>query len=113
MEELFRAIAENDLELFHAQFAAEAVIEFPQSGERIVGDLNRRAVYSSFPGRPTVTRIVTGGHLAVAEATVYYGDSVEWRAVFICECRSGKIEKVTAYWAKPFEAAESRRANLT
>ena len=113
VEELFRAIAENDVELFHTQFAEDGVIEFPQSGERIVGDLNRRAVYSSFPGQPTVTRIITGGHLAVVEATVDYGDSVEWRAVFICECQSGKIAKVTAYWAKPFEAAESRRPNLT
>jgi len=33
------------------QFHAHSVIEFPQSGERIVGDDNRRSVYSSFPGR--------------------------------------------------------------
>ena len=60
------------------------------------------------PGRPRVRRIVTGGDLAVVEAAVDYGDGVDWSAVFIYELRDGKIARATAYWAQPFEAADSR-----
>lgn len=65
-ERVFRAINERDVSLFHDQFHAHSVIDFPQSGERIVGDENRRSVYSSFPGRANVTRILTGGDLAAS-----------------------------------------------
>jgi ketosteroid isomerase-like protein len=108
VERLFQALTEHDVELFHAQFHEDSVIEFPQSGERIVGDENRRAVYRSFPGRPSVRRIVAGGDLAVVEAAVDYGDEVDWRAVFIYELRDGKIARATAYWGQSFEAAAER-----
>ena len=107
-ERLFEAIGSADVEGFHAQFHADSVIEFPQSGERIVGEERRRSVYRSFPGRPSVTRILTGANLAIVEAEVDYGDDVDWRAVFICELRDGKIERLTAYWAAPFEPAGPR-----
>ncbi len=110
VEELFQAIAGGDVDRFHAQFHQDSIIEFPQSGERIVGEASRRAVYRSFPGRPVVKRIVPGGDLAVAEATVDYGDAVDWRAVFIFEFHHTKIAKLAAYWAKPFEPSESRKA---
>jgi ketosteroid isomerase-like protein len=112
VEKLFQAIAEGDVELFHAQFQKDSIIEFPQSGERIAGEARRRSVYRSFPGRPTVNRIVTGGDLAVAEATVDYDDTVDWRAVFIFEFHGTKIAKLVAYWAKPFEASKSRKASI-
>jgi ketosteroid isomerase-like protein len=63
---------------------------------------------SNLPGRPSVRRIATGSDLAVVEATVDYGDGVDWRAVFIHELRDGKIAKLTAYWAQSLEAAGSR-----
>ena len=108
VERVFQALTEGQVELFHAQFHEDSVIEFPQTGERIVGGENRRAVYRTFPGRPSLRRIVTGGDLAVVEAAVDYGDGVGWRAVFIYELRDGKIARATAYWAQPFEAAASR-----
>ena len=108
MERLFQGLIERDLEMFHDQFHKDSVIEFPQSGERIVGDKRRRSVYGSFRGRPSVRRILTGGNLAVVEASADYGDSIDWRAVFIFELRDGKIAKATAYWTQPFEPAESR-----
>jgi ketosteroid isomerase-like protein len=109
VECLFEAIRASDVELFHGQFHDDSVLELPQSGERIVGDENRRQVYRSFPGRPRVKRILTGGDLAVVEADVDYGDGVDWRAVFICELRAGKIQRLSAYWAEPFKPA-SRKA---
>jgi ketosteroid isomerase-like protein len=107
-ERLFEAIGTGDVERFHAQFHADSIIEFPQSGEQIVGEEQRRSVYRSFPGRPTVTRIRTGGNLVVVEADVDYGDDVDWRAVFVCQLRDGKIERLTAVWGAPFKAASSR-----
>lgn len=44
VERLFQALKERDVELFHAQFHEDSIIEFPQSGERIAGGENRRAV---------------------------------------------------------------------
>ena len=70
VERVFQALTEGQVELFHAQFHEDSVIEFPQSGERIAGGENRRAVYRTFPGRPSLRRIVTGGDLAVVEAAV-------------------------------------------
>ena len=107
---VFRAILEGDVGLFHRQFCEDSVIEFPQSGERIVGGANRRAVYRSFPGRPSVTRTTVGGDLAVVEATVDYGDAADWRAVFIYRLRGARIATAAAYWAQPFQPAESRAA---
>jgi len=111
VERIFQALAEGQVELFHAQFHEDSVIDFPQSGERIAGGEGRRAVYRAFPGRPRVRRIVTGGDLAVVEAAVDYSDRVDWSAVFIHELRDGKIARATAYWAQPFEAAAPRERN--
>ena len=108
VERVFKALSQNDLELFHEQFHEDSVIEFPQSGERIVGGENRRAVYSAFPGRPSVRRVSVGGDLAVVEVSVDYGDAIDWRAVFIYELSAGKISRATAYWTQPFEAADAR-----
>jgi hypothetical protein len=63
-ERLFQALIDQDLEGFHGLLHEDSVIGFPQSGERIVGEERRRAVYRSFPGAPSVRRILTGGHLA-------------------------------------------------
>jgi ketosteroid isomerase-like protein len=112
VERLFQALIDQDLEGFHGRFHDDSVIEFPQSAERIVGGERRRAVYRSFPGRPSVRRILTGGDLAVVEAAVDYEDGVDWRAVFIFELREAKIAKLTAYWAQPFAPAESRAVSV-
>jgi ketosteroid isomerase-like protein len=106
--DLVKAIRADDVERFHEQFHDDSVLELPQSGERIVGNEDRRQVYRSFPGRPRVQRILTGGDLAVVEADVDYGDGVDWRAVFICELRAGKIQRLRAYWAEPFKPASRK-----
>ena len=110
VERLIEALNTRDLDLFHAQFHEDSVMEYPQSGERIVGAENRRAVYGAFPGLPKVAprRILVSGDLAVVEANLDYGDGTPWQAVFVFELRDGKIARETAYWPQPFEAAEWR-----
>ena len=110
VERLIEALNTRDLELFHAQFHDDSVMEYPQSGERIVGAENRRGAYGAFPGLPKVAarRILVEGDLAVVEANLDYGDGASWQAVFVFELRDGKIERETAYWPQPFEAADWR-----
>jgi ketosteroid isomerase-like protein len=112
IERLGQGLTEGDLELFHEQFTDDAVIDYAQSGERIVGTANRRALYGAFPSLPKVTtkRILVSGDLGVLEAELDYGDEVDWRAVFIFEFRDGKIAKETTYWTQPFDAPEWRSA---
>jgi ketosteroid isomerase-like protein len=110
VERMIRAINDRNLDLMDAQFHEDSVMEYPQSGERIVGGENRRAVYGAFPGLPTFTtrRILVSGDVVVVQASLSYGDGVDHRCVFIFELREGKISRETGYWAQPFEAAEWR-----
>ena len=110
VERVIQGLNTQDLDLFHAQFHDDAVMEYPQSGERIVGAANRRAVYGAFPGLPKVEprRLRASGDLVVAEATLDYGDGAEWQAVFVFELRDGLIVRETAWWPQPFDAAEWR-----
>jgi ketosteroid isomerase-like protein len=110
VERLVDALNRRDLELFDQQFHEDSVMEYPQSGERVVGGDNRRAVYAAFPGLPTVKprRTVVSGDLAILEAALDYGDGTDWHAVLVFELRDGKIAKETAYWSQPFEPADWR-----
>jgi hypothetical protein len=112
IDRLVDALNARDLELFHEQFHDDAVMEYPQSGERVVGAEHRRAVYGAFPGLPQVKprRVLVEGDLGVLEARLDYGDDAEWRAVLVFEFRDGKIAKETAYWSQPFDAADWRAA---
>jgi hypothetical protein len=93
-------------------FHEDAVMEWPQSGERLVGGDNRRGVYNAFPALPTITprRIVGEGDLWTLEATLDYGGGAVYQSVFIFEMRDGKIAKETAYWAESFPAPDWRSA---
>lgn len=93
-------------DLFHE----DAVMEWPQSGERIVGGDNRRAIYGSFPQLPSIAlrRLVGDGDLWVAQADLDYGDGDPYQSVFVFELRDGRIAQETAYWTKPFPAPDWR-----
>jgi hypothetical protein len=107
VERLIEGLNTRDLGLFHAQFHEDSVMEYPQSGERIVGGANRRGVYGAFPGLPRVSpsRMHAAGDLVVVEARLDYDDGADWRGVFIFELRDGLIAKETAYFTQPFEPA--------
>lgn len=109
VERLIQCINDRKIEVMDELFHEDAVMDWPQSGERVVGGDNRRAVYGAFPQLPTITprRMVGGGDLVVAEASLDYGGPV-FATVFIFEFRDGKIARETAYWSEPFEAPEWR-----
>jgi ketosteroid isomerase-like protein len=97
-------------ELFHDN----AVMDWPQSGEMVVGAANRRAIYGAFPSLPDVAprRMLAAGDLVTLEASLSYGDKV-YMTVFIFEFADGKITRETAYWSDPFEAPEWRAQWVT
>ena len=110
VEALIATLNAGDIDGMDAVFHEDAVMEWPQSGERIVGGDDRRGVYRSFPQLPKITprRVVGDGDLWVAEATLDYGDGALYQTVFIFELRDGKIAKETAYWSQPFPAPDWR-----
>ena len=112
VEALIATLNAGDVDGMDAVFHEDAVMEWPQSGERIVGGDNRRGIYRSFPQLPKISprRIVGEGDIWVAEATLDYGDGAEYQTVFVFELRDGKIAKETAYWSEPFPAPEWRAA---
>ncbi len=109
VERLIQGINDKKIEVMDEVFHDDAIMDWPQSNERIVGAENRRGVYGSMPALPTITprRMVCQGDLVVAEASLDYGGP-KYKTVFIFEFRDGKISKETAYWSEPFEAPKWR-----
>lgn len=102
---LIACINDRRVELMDELFHDDAIMHWPQSGELVRGAENRRGIYNAFPQLPTITlrRLVSGGNLVVAEASLDY-DGPKYATVFIFEFRDGKIAKETAYWSEAFDA---------
>jgi len=105
IERLIKCINDKKIEIMDELFHDNAVMDWPQSGEQVVGAENRRGIYQAFPQLPAITprRMVSDGELVVAEAMLDYGGPT-YKAVFIFEFRDGKIARETAYWSEAFEA---------
>lgn len=106
VERLIECLNDRDIAVMDELFHEDAVMDWPQSGEKVRGGDNRRAIYGAFPQLPTITprRIIGSGDLVIAEASLDYGGGAVYATVFIFELRDGKIARETAYWAEPFEA---------
>jgi ketosteroid isomerase-like protein len=105
IEQLIKCINDRKIEVMDELFRDDAVMDWPQSGEQVVGAENRRGIYGAFPQLPNITprRMVSDGDLVVAEASLDYGGP-SYKTVFIFEFKDGKIAKETAYWSEAFEA---------
>lgn len=110
IERLIKCINDKNIEVMDELFHEDAVMEFVQSKERIIGGENRRNVYKNLPVLPKITpkRIRGAGNLVVAEVTTDYGPDSLFDSVFIFEINEGKISSEHAYWASPIEAADWR-----
>jgi Methylpurine-DNA glycosylase (MPG)/SnoaL-like domain len=99
----------NDLEGEHQIYREDAVLEYPQSGERIRG---RRKIQSSRAAQPnrkrfTVRRIIGAGDLWVTEYVLTY-DARPAYTVSIMEFLDGEVTRETQYFGDPFEPGPSR-----
>jgi hypothetical protein len=108
---LIAAINNKDLEALDKVFSGDVIFEWPQSGERINGNQNRREIYNRFPSLPAIkpNRLDGRDDLWILEAELDYGDDDKYQCVFIFEIKNGVISKETAYWTKPFPAPEWRK----
>ncbi|WP_297298557.1 nuclear transport factor 2 family protein, partial [uncultured Methylovirgula sp.] len=99
----------NDFEAEHQIYRDDAVLEYPQSGERIRGRWKIQASRTAQPNRKrfTVQRIVGSGNLWVSEFVLTY-DGLPSYTVSIMEFVEAKVARETQYFADPFEPGPSR-----
>jgi hypothetical protein len=99
----------NDFEREHDIYNPDAVLEYPQSGERIRGRNNIRASRMAQPNakRFAVRRIVGAGDPWVTEFVLTYDGRPSY-SVSIMEFLDGSVARETRYFADPFEAGPSR-----
>jgi hypothetical protein len=94
----------------HDIYHEDAVLDYPQSRERILGRHNIQLTRSLQPNKKrfVVSRITGSGDLWVTEYVLTY-DSKPFYTVSIMEFRGAKVARETQYFADPFEASEWRR----
>ena len=94
----------NDQDVVHEIYHDDAVLEFPQGGERLVGLSNIRAMREVYPStlRLTTQRIRGSGELWVAENVITY-DGKPMHTVNIMEFRDGKVVHESIYFGDPWD----------
>jgi ketosteroid isomerase-like protein len=99
----------NDFDTEHRIYRSDAVLEYPQSGERIRGRDNIQASREAQPNakRFTVRRIVGSGDLWISELVLTY-DGQPYYVVSIAEFEEGEIIRETQYFSDPFAPGPSR-----
>ena len=102
----WQASAAGDLATEHSIYADDAICDYPQSGERILGRANLQALRGHHPGKPSgfnIRRILGAANLWVTEYTITYQGRPAF-TVSIMEFHDGKVVHETQYFADPFEA---------
>src|SRR5271168_3457813 len=99
----------NDFDTEHQIYRDDAVLEYPQSGERIRGRQKIQLSRAAQPNRKrfTVRRIIGTGDLWVTEFILSYDGRPSY-TVSIMEFLEGKVARETQYFADPFEPGPSR-----
>jgi hypothetical protein len=123
------ALAAHDHDATEALRHPDLTIDYPQSGERIHGPANMRAIEENFPGglpdgqidhivgsedrwvatpAYTIQRVAGSGDAWWLDGSATYPDGSTWSMVLLLELRDGLIHHATEYYAAPFEAPEWR-----
>ncbi len=99
----------GDFEAEHEIYREDAVLDYPQSGERIRGRRNIQESRTVQPNskRFTIRRMIGSGDLWVTEFVLSY-DGIPSYTVSIMEFRDGLVAHETQYFADPFDPAPSR-----
>jgi ketosteroid isomerase-like protein len=129
MNAMAAMITENDWDRIGDVFHEDAVLEFPQSGERFRGIANIRAQWENYPNlNPgtsevrevigdaayaltpsyTVIRIEGTGLKGTAVIRIRYPDGSYWWAINLYEIRDGRMSRSRSYFAPDFEAPDWR-----
>ncbi len=99
----------NDFATEHQIYRDDAVLDYPQSGERIRGRANIQASRTAQPNlkRFTVRRMLGGGDLWISELVMTYDGQPSY-VVSIMEFDGGQVVHETQYFGDPFEPGPSR-----
>jgi ketosteroid isomerase-like protein len=99
----------NDFETEHRIYLEDAVLDYPQSGERTRGRRNIQNQRASQPNKKrfTVRRIIGSGDLWVTELVLTYDGKPSY-TVSIMEFKGDKVARETQYFADPFVAPAFR-----
>lgn len=99
----------NDFAAEHEIYRDDAVLEYPQSGERIRGRRNIQASRAAQPNakRFEVRRIVGSGELWITELVMTY-DGQPFYTVSIMEFSGAGVVRETQYFTEAFEPGPSR-----
>lgn len=124
VDQYVRALTSRDLDLQAEVCAPDMVVEYLQSGERIRGWANIRAVHENYPGglprdseakvigsedkwivgpSYNVLRIEGTGDVYTLIASARYPDGKTWQVMSLVELRSGKIAKSIEVYGEPFD----------
>ncbi len=99
----------DDFETEHLIYQEDAVLDYPQSGERTRGRSNIQKQRSIQPSKKrfSIRRIVGSGDLWVTEYVLTYDGKPSY-TVSIMEFRGVKVARETQYFADPFVAPAFR-----
>ena len=99
----------NDFETEHRIYLEDAVLEYPQSGERTRGRSNIMNQRAGQPNKKrfSIRRIIGSGELWVTEFILTYDDKPSY-TVSIMEFQGDKVARETQYFADPFPAPAFR-----
>ncbi len=111
IQEHWEASELGDGDAEHAIYAADAILDYPQSGERFSGRARIQAQRGGHPAERhfTIRRILGGGELWVSECVITY-DGVPTYSVSVMEFAGGLVAHETQYFADPFDAPAGRAA---
>jgi hypothetical protein len=111
VEQHWQASESGDADTEHAIYATDAILDYPQSGERFRGRSKIQAQRGGHPAERhfTILQIRGGGDLWISECVITY-DGVPTYSVSIMEFTGDLATHETQYFADPFPAAPWRAA---
>jgi hypothetical protein len=99
----------GDFDAEHAIYLDDALLEYPQSGERIRGRRNIQLSRAAQPNKKrfVIRRIIGAGAVWVTEFILTYDDKPSY-TVSVMEFKGDKVARETQYFADPFRPGPSR-----
>ncbi len=111
VQNVFAAINDRHWDEVAASYSSDAVIEYPQSGERIEGRDRIRSMMETFPEPPTfvLRNVFTGDDQSViVEFDALYSGVEPWKGVALYWLSPEGIAREVAYFSEPFAPPEWR-----
>jgi ketosteroid isomerase-like protein len=112
VREFWKLMATNNFHAVKAVLADGFVVEWPQSGERILGAENFARMNAEYPSagpwRFRINRLVASGDAVVTQVSVTDG-AQSGEPISFFTVAEGRITRLVEYWPEPFAPAENRR----